>query len=464
MAGPAIRCLELGRALARTGRTGPVTVASLTAATLADPDVEVVAAADAAVLRKLVARVGSVVVQGDVLGLHPWLADVGRAARRRRLRPLPPRAAGAGPGAGGGPAARRRPRRRAGAGPCSWPGPTSCSAPPSAAAGAVDRSSRRAGPGQPRRRTTPHRTSPRLVAVVPFGAPDAPARPGDRTAVAAAIPNLAPGDRIVLWGGGIYDWFDPGTVIRAVGRLAADRPDLKLLFLGTRHPAQGGVGAATAGRARALAGDLGLLGTVVHFHDGWVPHGERDRWMSAATVAVSAHLRHLETEFSYRTRLVDYLWCGLPVITTAGDELAALRGHLGRRDGGAAGRRRCIHGGLGGPARRRRPTRSCCHGGPCGRPRTGLVAGRRPAGRLLRRAPQGTRPRAGRGRPGAARCARASPDHRVAARAGGRRVTRGRAAAAARPAPPAPRPALSRRAGRPARPTRPRLRSRPRPR
>jgi glycosyltransferase involved in cell wall biosynthesis len=141
--------------------------------------------------------------------------------------------------------------------------------------------------------------------------------------VGAAIPGLAPGDRIVLWGGGIYDWFDPGTVIRAVGRLAADRPDLKLLFLGTRHPAQGGVGAGTAARARTLAADLGLLGTVVHFHDGWVPHGDRDLWMSAATVAVSAHLRHLETEFSYRTRLVDYLWCGVPVVTTTGDELAA---------------------------------------------------------------------------------------------------------------------------------------------
>lgn len=314
MAGPAIRCLELGRALARTGRTGPVTVASLTAATLADPGVEVVAAADAAVLRKLVARVGSVVVQGDVLGLHPWLADVdvplvvdaydpfhleqleqgrelGEARRRAVVRDAVRALAVQLSRADLVLCASERQR-------AMWIGHL-------AALGRVNPVVYDASPDLSA-----------LVAVVPFGAPDTPARPGDRTAVAAAIPNLAPGDRIVLWGGGIYDWFDPGTVIRAVGRLAADRPDLKLLFLGTRHPAQGGVGAATAGRARALAGDLGLLGTVVHFHDGWVPHGDRDRWMSAATVAVSAHLRHLETEFSYRTRVVDYLAAGLPVVTT----------------------------------------------------------------------------------------------------------------------------------------------------
>ena len=47
-------------------------------------------------------RGGRVVIQGDVLGRHPWLAATGPAARGRRLRPLPPRAAGAGPRPGGG--------------------------------------------------------------------------------------------------------------------------------------------------------------------------------------------------------------------------------------------------------------------------------------------------------------------------------------------------------------------------
>jgi UDP:flavonoid glycosyltransferase YjiC (YdhE family) len=39
---------------------------------------------------------------------------------------------------------------------------------------------------------------------------------------------------------------------------------------------------------------------------------------------VTTHWDHLETEFAFRTRVVDYLWCGLPVVSTAGDELADL--------------------------------------------------------------------------------------------------------------------------------------------
>ena len=44
---------------------------------------------------------------------------------------------------------------------------------------------------------------------------------------------------------------------------------------------------------------------------------------------MSAHHAHLETEFSFRTRIVDYLWCGLPVVTTGGDELGELIGARG---------------------------------------------------------------------------------------------------------------------------------------
>ena len=57
-----------------------------------------------------------------------------------------------------------------------------------------------------------------LVAVVPFGLDPAP--PGPGPAVKGVLPGIAPSDRLLLWGGGIWNWFDPLTVIRAVGRLA----------------------------------------------------------------------------------------------------------------------------------------------------------------------------------------------------------------------------------------------------
>jgi glycosyltransferase involved in cell wall biosynthesis len=322
MAGPAIRCLELARALARSGEVGQVTVASLTRAELADGDVTVTAAPDAGTLRGLVEGVGSVVIQGDVLGLHPWLADLdvplvvdaydpfhleqleqakvlGEARRRAVVRDAV--------------RALNVQLARADLVLCAsgrqralWLGHL-------AALGRInpavyDLAEDLSG----------------LVAVVPFGTPSTGSRAGDRGRLAAALPGIGPEDEVVIWGGGIYDWFDADTVIRAVGRLAPQRPRLRLLFLGTRHPAQGGVGAASVARARTLAESLGLLDRVVHFHSDWVPYAERDLWLASAAVGVSAHHQHVETEFSFRTRLVDYLWCGLPVVATEGDELGAL--------------------------------------------------------------------------------------------------------------------------------------------
>jgi hypothetical protein len=39
---------------------------------------------------------------------------------------------------------------------------------------------------------------------------------------------------------------------------------------------------------------------------------------------VSTHFDHVETAYSFRTRILDYLWAGLPTVTTAGDVLADL--------------------------------------------------------------------------------------------------------------------------------------------
>jgi hypothetical protein len=34
---------------------------------------------------------------------------------------------------------------------------------------------------------------------------------------------------------------------------------------------------------------------------------------------VSTHYEHVETTFAFRTRILDYLWAGLPVVATGGD-------------------------------------------------------------------------------------------------------------------------------------------------
>jgi hypothetical protein len=74
--------------------------------------------------------------------------------------------------------------------------------------------------------------------------------------------------------------------------------------------------------ARRVATELGLNGTHVFFNESWVAYGDRASWLLEADMGVSTHFDHVETRFSFRTRILDYFWAGLPVICTAGDTLA----------------------------------------------------------------------------------------------------------------------------------------------
>ena len=55
-----------------------------------------------------------------------------------------------------------------------------------------------------------------------------------------------------------------------------------------------------------------------------MPYERRQDFLLDADVGVSTHLLHLETAYSFRTRMLDYLWAGLPVVTTTGDGFAEL--------------------------------------------------------------------------------------------------------------------------------------------
>ena len=55
------------------------------------------------------------------------------------------------------------------------------------------------------------------------------------------------------------------------------------------------------------------------FNEGWVAYDDRQNFLLEADIGVSTHLDHVETEFSFRTRILDYLWASLPVVATGGD-------------------------------------------------------------------------------------------------------------------------------------------------
>jgi glycosyltransferase involved in cell wall biosynthesis len=173
------------------------------------------------------------------------------------------------------------------------------------------------------------RTYRDFVDVVPFGLADRP--PAEGPPVLKGVwPGIGAGDQVVLWGGGIWRWLDPITPIRAVERLAADGRRVHLVFLGVERPgADRRLVPTVAQAAIDEARRRGLEGTSVHFNYGWVPYDERGRYLREADLGISAHHDHLETRFSFRTRVLDYLWAGLPMVLTRGDSMAELADRRG---------------------------------------------------------------------------------------------------------------------------------------
>ena len=162
-----------------------------------------------------------------------------------------------------------------------------------------------------------------LLAVSPFGLPaHDPQR--TRPAIKGVVPGISQDDKVLLWGGGVYNWFDPLTLIRAVDKVRESHPDVRLFFLGMKHPNPNVPEMRMAWDARQLSDALGLTGKFVFFNEGWVDYEDRQNYLLDADLGVSTHFLHVETTFSFRTRILDYLWAGMPIVATGGDSFGRL--------------------------------------------------------------------------------------------------------------------------------------------
>ncbi|GAB3311255.1 glycosyltransferase [Epidermidibacterium keratini] len=163
-----------------------------------------------------------------------------------------------------------------------------------------------------------------LIDLVPFGISNDDPPVTDGHVLRGVVPGIDADAEILLWAGGIYNWFDPVTLIRAVAELRRTRPSVHLVFMGVRHPLADAVADGSLRDAYRVAEELEVLGSHVHFLDGWVPYEQRHQYLLEADLGVSTHFVNAETAYSFRTRMLDYLWCGLPIVCTEGDEFAAI--------------------------------------------------------------------------------------------------------------------------------------------
>ena len=165
-------------------------------------------------------------------------------------------------------------------------------------------------------------TLKKLIEVVPFGIPSSPPKHTGEP-IRKMIPEIKDEDMIVLWGGGIWNWLDPITAIKAIWEITRNRKDIKLIFTGIKHPDPKLPEMKKCLEAITLSKELDIYDKFVFFNE-WVPYEMRQNFLLESSAGLSIHMDRLETEFAYRTRVMDYIWAKLPVITTEGDSIAKM--------------------------------------------------------------------------------------------------------------------------------------------
>lgn len=163
----------------------------------------------------------------------------------------------------------------------------------------------------------------RLVDRVPFGLPEEPPS-ASRRVVKGEYSGIEPDDKIILWGGGLWPWLDPLTAIRAVAKIWEQRRDIRLIFPGTEHPNPKMKGIPThSAEARELAREEGLLDKAVLFGE-WIPYEDWPSVLLESDIALTLHYDTLEARLAFRSRVLDYIWAGLPTVATRGDATSDL--------------------------------------------------------------------------------------------------------------------------------------------
>ena len=138
-----------------------------------------------------------------------------------------------------------------------------------------------------------------LIAIAPFGVPP-PRQHRDA------------GEWNILFGA-IYDWYDPILAINAVALGRETVPAATLTF--TRHPNPELTPQAKIAEAMRYVAHRGY-GSFIRF-EPWVEYERRGEFFDRFSLALLTFRQSLETDLSMRTRVYDFLWAGLPIVTSS---------------------------------------------------------------------------------------------------------------------------------------------------
>ena len=151
-----------------------------------------------------------------------------------------------------------------------------------------------------------------LIGVVPFGQPEE--LPSHR----AVLGERKLGERRLLFGG-LYDWYDPWPLLDALERLDWSQAVLYLVS----NPNPGNTPQRLMKAVEEWSRRRGWWQSRVQVVD-WLPFERRFDLLRDVDLLVATHRQSLETRLSMRTRFLDALRVGLPVLTTEGGAVSRL--------------------------------------------------------------------------------------------------------------------------------------------
>lgn len=150
-----------------------------------------------------------------------------------------------------------------------------------------------------------------LISIVPYGVPE------EEPILEENYFNF---NEPIIFFGSFYDWYDVEFLKEVLKEL---KNYVDYNFIVTKHLRAETTPQKNFNNFYEWSKKEGLLDKNVHIFN-WVPYKERTKAYFSSSLSLCLYPETFETELSFRTRILDFLYGGLPVIALKGSELEKL--------------------------------------------------------------------------------------------------------------------------------------------
>lgn len=160
-----------------------------------------------------------------------------------------------------------------------------------------------------------------LIGYMPYGILDEVPKK-DSKVLKGVIDGIKDDDIVLIWAGGIWNWFDTENLIKAIDMIYKENKKVKLVFLGIPQNYSEDEKYRKVKQTIDFSNKLNLTNKAIFFNMEWVDYDKRHNYLLESDIGISTHFDHMETRYSFRTRILDYLWASLPFISSDNDYFA----------------------------------------------------------------------------------------------------------------------------------------------